>query len=159
MLSCFKGAEQVLATDINSHAVKNTKKNAKLNNLNNLEVRKSDVYSKIKKSEKFDIIFWNTPWGKTPKSYEKKMKSEDYGGFDPEYKSISKLILEGKKYLTETGALFLGFGVEGADIELIEKLIKKAKLKKKIIADRYFSPGERIKGKLIKFRMKLYKLS
>jgi len=153
-----KKAKFVLATDINKYAVENTKINIKLNNLKNVEARVSDVYSNIKDNEKFDFIFWNTPWAKVPHSFKKKMNWEDYGVFDVEYDAISRFILEGKKHLKPKGALLLGFGVEGADVNLIEKLIKVAKLKKTVIADDYFCPGEKVNGKLIKFRMKLYKL-
>lgn len=161
IISCYltkNGAKKVLATDINSYAVKNTKTNAELNHLNNIEVRESDVFENINESEKFDIIFWNTPWAIVPKNF--KMNPEDYGGFDPEYTSISKYLLEGKNYLTKNGALYLGFGFEGADIELIEKLIQEANLKKEIVADDYFYPGEKNeKGELIRFRMNLLKLT
>lgn len=160
--SCYlakKGAKRVLATDINKYAVKNTKINSEFNNLKNLEVRISDVYSSIKNKEKFDFIYWNTPWAKVPEEYKKKMEPEDYGMFDVEYGAISRFILEGRKYLKEGGSIYVGFGLEGADVKMIEKLIKKAGLKKKVVVVDFFYPGERVDGKLIKFRLKLYRLS
>lgn len=162
IVSCYlasKGAELVLATDINPKAVKNTKINAKLNNLSNLQTKESDVFSNIKSNKKFDIIFWNTPWVNVPKSYKKEMVLEDYGMFDIEYKAISKFILEGKNYLSLSGSLYLGFGVEGANTKLINILIKKSGLKKEVIADDYFSPGVKNNGEPVKFRMRLYKLT
>lgn len=162
IVSCYfakNGAKQVLATDINHHAVENTRVNAELNSLSNLKAIKSDVFSNISDSEKFDVLFWNTPWAITPKDYEASMAPEDYGGFDPEYRSISKFILEGKKYLSENGALYLGFGVEGSSTELIDELIEKAGLSKVLIADELYAPGEKIDGELVEFRMMLLKLT
>lgn len=42
--------------DINSIAVRNAKINALLNDIK-IDIRKSDVFSNLKKSEKFDVIF------------------------------------------------------------------------------------------------------
>jgi len=161
VVSCvfsLRGAKSVLAVDINKHAVKNTTLNVKYNNLKNIDVRQSDVFSNLKNSEKFDILFWNTPWAIVPKEFEKDMSPEDYWGFDVGYKAITSYLKYGKKHLADNGVLYLGFGVEGSDYDLIEKLIKKYNYKKNLIADEYFTPGEKINGKLIKFKMKLYAL-
>lgn len=155
--SCYlaKKADYVLATDISDYAVENTKINAKHNNLNNLETRQSDVFSNIKLSEKFDLIYWNTPWVKVPQEYEKEMKIGDYGSFDTEHNAISKFILGGKKYLNKGGALYFGFGLLGSDEQLIEKLIEKSGLKKEIVADDYFSHK---KAGIVKIHLRLYEL-
>lgn len=64
IFSAFKGAKKVLAIDINPEAVKNTKENISKHKLKKvIEVRKGDVYRPLNNYEKFDIIFWNTPFG------------------------------------------------------------------------------------------------
>ena len=161
VVSCYlaKKAEYVLATDIIKEAVENTRINAKHNKLDNLETRLSNVYSGIMSGERFDLIFWNTPWAKVPPYYESDMKPEDYGMFDVDYRAVTRFIMEGGKILREGGVIYLGTAVQGGDIKLIEETIKKAGLKKEVVADDYFEPGERINGKLVRFRLMLLKLS
>ena len=158
--SCYlaQKAEYVLATDINEYAVENTKINARHNNLNNLEVRQSDVFSNIKEDEKFDVIYWNTPWVKVPQEYRQDMYPENYGTFDVDYDAISRFISNGKKYLTKNGVMYFAFGLEGADTELIEKLIIKSGLKKEVMADEDFVLGKTESGESVKSHLKLYKL-
>ncbi len=132
--SCYlaKIADYVLATDINNYAVENTKINAKHNKLKNLETQQSDVFSNIKPNEKFDLIYWNTPWVKVPK--EQELEAEDFGNFDPEYDAISRFISQSKDFLNKNGSIYLGFGVEGSDEKLFENIIKKSHLKWEVVA-------------------------
>ncbi len=159
IVACYLAREAyyVLAVDINEYAVEDTKINAKYNNLKNLEAKKSDVFSNIKENEKFDIIFWNLPWAKVPKNFEKHMNIEDYGVFDVEYKSVSNFILNARKYLTPKGFVYMFYSVEGADEKQIETLIQKAKFNKKIISNFIFE--EEAGGKPLKYHAKLLKLS
>lgn len=135
IVSCFlaKSAKKVVAVDINSYAVENTKINAHHNNLRNLEARESNVFSNIRKDEKFDLIFWNIPWAKIPDNY-RNLNPEDYGVFDVEHNAVSEFIIKGKDFLNPGGFIYLFFGTEGADVNQIESIIKKAKLKKEVIA-------------------------
>ena len=50
---------KVLMTDINERAVKLSRMNIKLNNLENIQAKKSDLYQNI--TEKFDTIITNPP--------------------------------------------------------------------------------------------------
>ena len=125
--------------------------------LKNLKVRYSDVFSNIKKNEKFDLIFWNIPWAKIPKEFKKDLKPEDYSVFDIEHKALSRFILESKNHLNKNGSIYLFFGVEGADIKSIEKLIKKSGAKKKIIKKFVFE--EKTNKKKIKYHAQLIKLN
>ncbi len=158
IVSCYlaKSAKYVLAVDINPYAVENTRINAEHNFLKNLEVRKSDVFSNIKKNEKFDLIFWNIPWAKIPEGY-KELKPEDFSVFDVEHKALSKFILESGNYLNEKGSVYLFYGVEGADINLIGDLIKKSGAKKELIKKFIFE--EKAKDKKIEYHAELIKLS
>lgn len=61
-LLCAKKAKKVVAVDINESAVKCAKLNAKVNDINNIEARRSDVFSGLKKGEKFDLIALNPPY-------------------------------------------------------------------------------------------------
>jgi len=160
--SCYlaRSADFVLATDINGAAVENTKVNAALNGLKNIEARQSNVYSGIRPEEKFDLIYWNTPWVKVPKEFEAQMSAADYGVFDPGYESISQFILEGPRHLTPGGSLYMGFGDHGADTELIEKLILQANLKKETVADTTYAPPETgPESAAPPYTLRLYKLT
>jgi len=61
-LLCAKKAKKVVAVDINESAVKCAKLNAKVNDINNIEARRSDVFSGLEKGEKFDLIVFNPPY-------------------------------------------------------------------------------------------------
>ena len=88
---------------ISQHAIENTAINIKINKLDNIETRQSDVYSNI--SEKFDFIFWNIPWGSVPDEFKKNMTQEELELFDPGYNTILRYIIEGKNYLKPRGSL------------------------------------------------------
>ena len=55
-------AEKVLAVDINPAALKIAEENAILNNAKNVEFRASDLFSRIKEGERFDLIVFNPPY-------------------------------------------------------------------------------------------------
>ncbi|AEG19299.1 HemK2/MTQ2 family protein methyltransferase [Methanobacterium paludis] len=56
-----KTAENVVAVDINPHAVECTRKNAEHNKAFNIGVREGDLFDPVK-GEKFDLILFNTPY-------------------------------------------------------------------------------------------------
>jgi release factor glutamine methyltransferase len=55
-----KTAGRVLSVDLNPAALECTKENAMLNGAENLEVRRSDLFSSV--TEKFDLIIFNPPY-------------------------------------------------------------------------------------------------
>ncbi|MDR2190838.1 MAG: methyltransferase [Candidatus Peribacteria bacterium] len=58
---------RVLYADISEPAVNNTLKNIILHNVSDkVSVVQSDVFSNIPEDEKFDIIFWNSPYFDVP---------------------------------------------------------------------------------------------
>jgi release factor glutamine methyltransferase len=54
-------AAQVIATDINPHAVECAKKNIQRNDIHNLQVINGDLFQPVQ-GEKFDLILFNTPY-------------------------------------------------------------------------------------------------
>ncbi|MDR0651632.1 MAG: tRNA (adenine(22)-N(1))-methyltransferase TrmK [Candidatus Peribacteria bacterium] len=61
------GLSRVLCADISEPAVQNTLENIQLHNLSDkVSVLLSDVFSNIPKDEKFDVIFWNSPYLDAP---------------------------------------------------------------------------------------------
>lgn len=126
------GAEKVIAVDINPHAVKNTKENIKLNKVKNVEVRQSDIFSSIKKDERFDTIYWNTPFMYMPNGYKYRSVLER-GLFDPGYKITERFLKESKKLLTPKGRVLFGTGDFG-DVPRFKKIAKKNNYKVRLIA-------------------------
>lgn len=124
-------AKKVLAIDINSSAVENTKVNVKKYNLQNkIEVRKGNLYAPIKKNEKFDVIFWNTPFGFVAKKRTTNLEKSVY---DPGYKTTKKFIKGAKKYLKKNGRLLIGFSSTLGKLDLIKRFVKEAGFKLKLI--------------------------
>lgn len=114
-----KGAAKVLAVDINPVAVKNTRENIKRYNLQDkIEVRQGDVYSAVKSDEKFDTIFWNTPFGFVE---DKNLPDLEKSVYDSQYKSTEKFIREAKAHLKEGGRLLIGFSTTLGKLDLLKK--------------------------------------
>ena len=59
-IEACKYAKKVLAVDINPKAITLAKKNAK--KIVNITIKKSDLFSNIKKEEKFNLIVFNPPY-------------------------------------------------------------------------------------------------
>ncbi len=135
-----KQARKVVAVDLYKEAVQNTTENAEDNNINNIDCRVGDVYSSIKRGEKFDTIYWNLPWGFLP--IKDKVKLKEYylakSSFDPGYNSIKKFITQGKKYLKKDGRILAGISSHSSNIELFEDIIKKSGFKSRIIASKKY---------------------
>src|SRR3989338_344677 len=63
IIAVYKRAKKVLAIDINPDAVSNTQANIALHKMEGkIEARLGDLFTPIKQDEKFDAIFWNTPF-------------------------------------------------------------------------------------------------
>ena len=57
VLAALKGATEVVAVDINPHAVKNTRANVRLHDVDALvDVRESDVFSALRPDERFRSV-------------------------------------------------------------------------------------------------------
>lgn len=118
------GAKYVLSTDINKFSIQNINTNIKINNLANIQTRESDVFEKIKNSEKFDYIYWNMPFMPIENNYNYQNILEK-GLFDPGYNLTKRFLSEAKLYLNKNGKVLVGTG--GKNFGNTEKLIKIAK--------------------------------
>jgi len=118
----IKGAAKVMGVDINPAAVKNAKENSKLTKIK-INVRKSDVYSTIKKKEKFDTIFWNTPFAYIK---NKKLTYLERSVQDPEYKFTKKFISQAKRHMKPGGRLLIGFSSTLGYMGELKRIIKEA---------------------------------
>lgn len=126
-----RGARTVTAIDINPAAVKNTTYNAKLHKVN-IRVLQGDVFSPLKKGEKFDTIYWNTPWGLVT---DKKLSYLKMALWDSEYKSTAVFLKDARKYLKPAGRVIIGFSSTIGDMAFLKLLLKKYKYKIKILSE------------------------
>lgn len=120
-LAAIHGAINVIATDINPHAVGNILSNIKLHSLP-IEARIGSVFDPISKDELFDVIFWNHPFY----YLDEKITDDDIlllSVYDSGYESLRKFFLQGKKHLEKDGQLILGTS-NVARINLIKRLAK-----------------------------------
>jgi methylase of polypeptide subunit release factors len=127
-LCCAKRGAKVVATDINSEAIKNCKLNAK-NWKVKLDVRKGSLFKPIKKNEKFDFIFWNHPFNFVE---ERPKEILLRAGLDYRYEGLKTYIQQGKKFLKPGGILLLGTG-SIAKIGFIKKFAKTNKYEIKLL--------------------------
>lgn len=129
--AAYKGAKNVLAIDINPDAVKNTQENITKHHLDDkVAVRQGDLYEPLRPEEKFDTIFWNTPFALID---EGEISDLEKAVFDPGYKSTRKFILEAKEHLKENGRLLIGFSTTLGKLDKIEEFCKEAGFDLKLI--------------------------
>jgi HemK-related putative methylase len=131
IMAAYKGAKKVLAIDINPDAVKNTQENIKKHKMENIvEVRQGNLYEALKQGEKFDSIFWNTPFGLVG---DEEIPDLEKAVYDPGYKSTEKFIKEAKQHLKEKGRLLIGFSSTLGKVDLIKQFAEEAGFDLKLI--------------------------
>jgi len=115
-----KGAK-VTAVDINQDAVLNTQANAdKFNMTEKIAVLAGDIYKPLSKQDKFDIIFWNLPFGFIE---EKELDPLEKSTFDPLYKSSDVFFKQAEDYLLAGGRLLYGFSTSYGNSKELEKIL------------------------------------
>jgi len=120
IIASKKGAKKVLAVDIDDNSLENAKENVVFHKLEKvIEIRKSDLFSNIKKSEKFDLIISQLLFS------DKKFNGEfKHLLFDEEYKLHERLLKEGKSHLNKEGVMLVVGGEIGNEKKLLQ-IIKK----------------------------------
>lgn len=121
---------QVLGVDISTEALHVALDNAsKLNLFNKAIFRKSDVFSKVRESEKFDIIVSNPPYIPIAQknSLEPELKFEPKGALFAQDESgvefYERIIQEAPKFLNKGGYLAFELGINQSEkvFELMQK--------------------------------------
>ncbi len=147
------GAKRVVAVDINPRAVQNTIDNAIINKVQNVDVRISDIYSAILEEEKFDTIYWNTPFIYVPETYEYGSELER-GLFDPGYKLTERFLKEATNYLKENGRILVGTGNFG-DVSRFKSLANQYGYSTRLLAKENSSEINPIDFQLYELRREL----
>ncbi len=115
-----RGAKKVLAVDIDSNSLKCALENVKINKVQGVvEIRKSNLFDRIKKDEKFDLIIAQLPFANA--SYKNGIS---HLLFDKNYKLHRKFLKGAKSHLQPNGKVIIPSG-SVADEKSLRKLIKK----------------------------------
>ena len=100
-------SRNVVATDINEHAVKCALKNIIANRTYNVEIREGNLFEPVQ-DEKFDLILFNTPYLPTEEDekFDEEINAAWDGGVDGRA-TIDKFLEEVKDHLNDGGRVQL----------------------------------------------------
>ncbi|KKU77789.1 MAG: N-methyl-transferase [Parcubacteria group bacterium GW2011_GWA2_47_64] len=131
LTAIYKGAKKVVAIDVNPDAVKNTQANIELHNMaGKVEVRQGNIFESLKPDEKFDTIFWNTPFGFIEQDEVPDLEKAVY---DPHYKSTERFIKEAKEHLKKGGRVLIGFSTTLGRLDLLQNFVDEADLSLRLL--------------------------
>jgi release factor glutamine methyltransferase len=98
----------VVALDIDSVAVENTRRNALRHGVSHrVDVRVSDLFSALLPNESFDLIFWNSSFIDVAPDEVGALPA--YVLYDPGYHAHAGFVRQAGSYLADGGQLRLGF--------------------------------------------------
>jgi 16S rRNA G1207 methylase RsmC len=131
--AALAGARRVVAIDINPAAVANTQANIDKHGVGDrMEVREGDIFGPLRPDERFDLIFWNVPFGYVEPGFEPTPLQRST--LDPGYEATRRYIHQGRKYLKPGGRLTLGFSTVIGRLELVEQIAAEVGLEARIVA-------------------------
>ncbi|SER03512.1 methyltransferase [Actinokineospora terrae] len=119
------GCREVVAVDINPHAVASTKLNAERYGVGDrVDCVESDLFAGLEPDARFDLVFWNSPFidGDTERA------DGDYFAdhfFDPGYRLHERFLTELPQRLTDSGRAFLGFSSAMGDADEVAAIAKR----------------------------------
>lgn len=122
IVAATRGAS-VVAVDLNPVAVVNTRINALLHQVEQLvAVHEGDLFDPLGPDDRFDIVYWNVPWGNVPESEVRSVI--DSAVFDPGYCSLGRFLGEVGSRLTDVGRVFVGFSDTFGDSTAVARLAR-----------------------------------
>ncbi len=142
-LECARRGASVLCTDLNPFAVEYVKINYKKNSSmikGELEVRKGDLFSAIKKDEKFDVVILNPPY--LPTKPKDRVGGSGWfdlavdGGSDG-LKITKKFVEQVKSYMNLGGKAYFVFSSLSCRSKL-EMYLSNAKLDAEVVLSRLY---------------------
>jgi release factor glutamine methyltransferase len=109
VVAARSGCSRVHALDINPAAAETTRLNAARHGVEgHVTVLVSDLFDALAATDRFDIIFWNSPFVEAPPDFRYE-SGIDYAGLDAGYAMHQRFFAEAGRYLTDGGRVFLGF--------------------------------------------------
>ena len=115
----------VWASDVNEAAVKNTIENAKIHEVEGkVNAVTADVFNhKIFAGKKFDMIYWNLPWGGQHTEPWIDIDLLMHSLLNPGYQSFRRYLLEANNFLKKTGRIFVVFSFSLGSKELFDRMV------------------------------------
>jgi release factor glutamine methyltransferase len=133
-----KKAKKVVATDINPHAVRCARMNARQNGVQSkMDIRQGNLFESIEKDEKFDIIIFNAPYLPTSESEKRSWEGKAWAGGRSGRHVIEPFVCEAPKYLKKRGRIFLVQSTL-SDIDKTIQQFKENGLSASIMAEKKF---------------------
>ncbi|MBE8520929.1 methyltransferase [Amycolatopsis sp. H6(2020)] len=108
VLAAQRGCTEVLALDVNPAAVENTRRNAARHGVTDrVTAMHSDLFDALDGAEKFEVVFWNSPFIEAPEDLEYG-KDIERAVLDPGYRLQRRFFQDARKHLTDSGRIYLG---------------------------------------------------
>ncbi len=129
ILAATRGAE-VVAVDINPHAVEAARANAERNRVGDrISIRRSDLFAEVE--GRFDLVVFDPPfrWMKPRDWAEASITDEDY-------RALTAFFATVREHLAEGGRILVFFGTT-ADIGYLERLVEGNGLSFEVVASRH----------------------
>ena len=146
--AALAGCQNVVATDINVEAVRNTERNAFIHGVNDsVDVLVSDVFESLPEKNEFDMIFWNSNFVPMEASYNYRSDFER-AFFDPGYRAHRAYLAEARKHLSSNGRLMLGFSSLG-DRDELDRIVHMEGYTQSAIARHEHDEGQVVEYELI----------
>ena len=121
--AALTGCPEVLAVDINPHAVESARLNAERHGVGDrVTCLRSDLFSAIDPRARFDLVFWNSPFIDNEVA---RADRDDYfidHFFDPGYALHERFCSELPQYLAGHGCAFLGFSSAMGDVDEVGRI-------------------------------------
>ncbi len=115
---------RVLCADISMPAVKNCAENVHIHGLDKkISCVQSDVFGCIKIGQKFDLIFWNSPY--LDHAHTNRSELMNYMVSDPNYKAHENYVTHGLKFLKPNGKLMLMISEDYFPLAYMNKRLNK----------------------------------
>lgn len=131
-----KKARKVVAVDINPHAVRCAKMNAKLNGvMEKMDIRLGNLFEVVKKKERFSLILFNAPYVPTEKGEQKTWIGRSWAGGPTGRQVVDEFISQASSYLRKDGRILLVQSTLSNVDETLRRL-EKEELLAKVIAEK-----------------------
>jgi release factor glutamine methyltransferase len=132
VMAAVAGCRAVTALDISAAAVANTARNAELHRVDDrVRALRSDMFDALDRTERFDMIFWNSNFVEAPSDYVNPTDLH-HAFFDPGYAAHRRYLIDGPGRLNTDGRLLLGFSDLG-NWPLLRRICAEANLEIKVL--------------------------
>jgi release factor glutamine methyltransferase len=120
--AALEGCARVVASDISTAAVRNTRANAILHGVDGIvSARHGDLFDVLEKGERFDMIFWNSNFVFVPEDYVFDQPIM-HAFCDAGYVTHRRFLAQAQRHLNPGGLLLLGFSSQGDERGLADLL-------------------------------------